>query len=292
MEEKTARSSAPGSRELPSSILWPDYTPTRSSLSPRIQELAHPKLSKAIWTTPYGEKIVWGNQEPIRPISSGALSAEPSERISSLAQPKKDNQRKAHQHRSIFWYSCGRESRIWELPPPALTMLPSDRILHLAEPKKYRPQTYLHDSSDCYPESPIWKIKPAALQCKASAHVIHLSHPKALHLDFKCDREVETRVSLSAREARSSERTDRLAIPKDRRETMFFETGAPEEPIRPVSKSACFSTASSRIQELAKTKKLPEGYQPERNVIWIVSNAAKRAVATPRIEELAKPLRG
>ena len=37
-------------------------------------------------------RTTWGNQEPMRPISSGALNANASERVSLLATPKKNFQ--------------------------------------------------------------------------------------------------------------------------------------------------------------------------------------------------------
>ena len=56
-----------------------------------------------------------------------------------------------------------------------------------------------------------------------------------------------------------------------------------------VSGGARSASATARIIELAKYKAAPEGYVPNRPVQWPVSRSAKRAIATPRNEELAKP---
>ena len=56
-----------------------------------------------------------------------------------------------------------------------------------------------------------------------------------------------------------------------------------------ISGPARSASASSRILELAKFKATPEGFLPNRGVQWPVSRSAKRAIATPRNEELAKP---
>ena len=37
--------------------------------------------------------VVWGNQDPMWPISPAALSAVPTERLCTLADPKKDHQK-------------------------------------------------------------------------------------------------------------------------------------------------------------------------------------------------------
>lgn len=50
------------------------------------------------------------------------------------------------------------------------------------------------------------------------------------------------------------------------------------------------TSPTSRVVELSKAKGLVAGYQPCRQVAWTVQGAAKRAVASGRIEELAKPI--
>lgn len=50
------------------------------------------------------------------------------------------------------------------------------------------------------------------------------------------------------------------------------------------------ASASTRCLELARPKGVVDGYQLPRDVEWTVPKAAKRAVTTTRIEELAKPL--
>lgn len=50
------------------------------------------------------------------------------------------------------------------------------------------------------------------------------------------------------------------------------------------------ASASNRCTELARPKGLADGYQLPREVEWPVPRAAKRAVTTSRIEELAKPI--
>uniref|UniRef100_A0A286XDQ0 Sperm microtubule associated protein 2 like n=1 Tax=Cavia porcellus TaxID=10141 RepID=A0A286XDQ0_CAVPO len=51
----------------------------------RMQDLSRPKRQ---WGTP-DRRLFWGNQDPICPVSDRALTALPTKRLSSLAQPKK-----------------------------------------------------------------------------------------------------------------------------------------------------------------------------------------------------------
>ena len=58
------------------------------------------------------------------------------------------------------------------------------------------------------------------------------------------------------------------------------------------SNACCVSqvNASDRVVELSKAKKLSDGYQSCRNVVWRVNAAAKNATASSRMEELSKPI--
>ncbi|XP_019219306.1 uncharacterized protein spmap2l isoform X2 [Oreochromis niloticus] len=58
--------------------------------SQRILELAQHKTSKTVWATTPCEKLSWGNQEPVWPISASALGAAPSARIQYLSRHKRD----------------------------------------------------------------------------------------------------------------------------------------------------------------------------------------------------------
>ena len=57
-----------------------------------------------------------------------------------------------------------------------------------------------------------------------------------------------------------------------------------------VANNAKNASASTRCLELARPKGVVDGYQLPREVEWPVPRAAKRAVTTARIEELAKPV--
>ncbi|TKS72812.1 hypothetical protein D9C73_006889 [Collichthys lucidus] len=58
--------------------------------SNRILDLAQHKTSKTVWATTPCEKLNWGNQEPIWPVTASALGAGPSPRIQYLSRHKRD----------------------------------------------------------------------------------------------------------------------------------------------------------------------------------------------------------
>ena len=57
-----------------------------------------------------------------------------------------------------------------------------------------------------------------------------------------------------------------------------------------MSLSAKNASATERCAELARAKTTTDSYQMPRDEMWPVSKAARRATATPRLEELSKPL--
>ncbi|XP_042305254.1 testicular haploid expressed gene protein-like isoform X2 [Sceloporus undulatus] len=115
-------------------------SPLDGSSSERLQELAKPKAIKDVWNL---SRLVWGNQETIWPLATCALTSQPSSRILALAKPKAKLDG-ALQCRSLFVYSCGRESEIWHRPPNLYSIMPSKRILQLAEPRQCLRDIYLN----------------------------------------------------------------------------------------------------------------------------------------------------
>ncbi|XP_067320416.1 sperm microtubule associated protein 2-like isoform X2 [Anolis sagrei] len=214
----------------------------------------------------------------------GALTSRPSPRILALAQPK-EKMDEALQNRSLFKYSCGRESEIWHRPPYLYSIMPSQRILQLAEPKQYL-DIYLKQRPR---SSPISTVSPPAIHCNASPRILLLSQPRPLNPYFVLPREAETQISLSSKRTSASLRTERLAQPVVKKYSVCYDNRCVEAPIRRVNPAALQAVASPRVVELAKAKTLPPECAPDRSAMWPVSSAAKNAVATSRLEELALP---
>uniref|UniRef100_A0A8D1RBI5 Theg spermatid protein like n=1 Tax=Sus scrofa TaxID=9823 RepID=A0A8D1RBI5_PIG len=249
----------------------PSGTLTWGSFSrKRIQDLSRPKKQ---WGAP-DRKLLWGNQDPIRPVSRGALKAQLTERLDNLAQPKEVS----HRHvpdRAHYFYSCGRESVIWEIPPPALLCRPSKRIQKLAEPNRFK-TGYL--------------INRESLQISGpSPRILRLSVAKGTNPNYVPPKSIETKISTSALNAVATPRIVDLAQPRIKIEGLCFERESNEMPIRPVSRAALLASASPRTLALARARPPHRDYLLPRDVHWPVSRAALHSKISPRIQELANP---
>jgi len=254
----------------------------------RFSQLATPKTSKTIWAT-VEPPLTWGNQDPMRPISTAALNTNASERLSALATPKKnfqfDHPQKCSRH--CFVYSAGRSSVIWDVSPLAMKSNPSERIEELSKPKKLT-MGYSEDRSSyvlgCGRSSPIWGITSSAKKAALSDRVEALSHPKIAHREYQPPRGVQWPVSQSAKSGTFPDHIETLSRPKERND------GAHRDSVWKVSKGARSTQASSRVQELAQPKKYTDGYQQNREGESRVARSALRAAATERLKELSNPI--
>lgn len=114
-------------------------------------------------------KIRWGNQEPLWKVKIS--SNDPNERISNLAQPKKNF--KKLQPLPQFEFSCGRSSpiRATKKLKPA-----TDRLIELARSKNNNLKIGVMDKYQfsCGRSSPIWKVSSVSVKkpCILKSNVI------------------------------------------------------------------------------------------------------------------------
>lgn len=252
----------------------------------RIVTLATPKHSKATYWTSFGPTLVWGNQDPMWPLSRHALAARLSPRLLQLSQHK-INYQDLSKHIPEYVYSCGRSSSLWHVSPAAAKGKSSTRVIQLAQPKvdhsdetKHIPQSIF----SCGRSSPIWEVTEPARNCVDREHTLRLSQPKPFHRDYIPNRDVQWPVSKAAQEAIPRSYTESLAKAKERQE------GPVRDPEWRVSRGAMVASPTSRVVELSKPKGFVEGYVSCRDVAWPVHPAAKRAVASERLGELAMPV--
>ena len=137
----------------------------------------------------------------------------------------------------------------------------------------------------CGRSSAIWSVSSFARGCRPRPRTISLSEPKRMHPDYRPGRPtIQSTVSNAARTYSATDHIDCLAAAKKR------PVGPFRDPEWEVSKAAKQASPSDRVGELSKAKKLPEGYAPCRSVLWRVTSGAKNAVASTRMEGLAKPI--
>ncbi|XP_053510940.1 testicular haploid expressed gene protein-like [Artibeus jamaicensis] len=247
----------------------------------RIRDLSKPKKQ---WGTP-DRKLLWGNQDPIRPVCDGALKTQMSKRLENLALPKEVSYRYIPNRLVLvqYYYSCGRESVIWDMPSPVLLKKPSKRIQKLAQPNRFKIM-HLTDRpfSDYIMKEPLQLSGP-------SARIVRLSIAKSIHPNYVPPKDSENKISFYTLNAVASPRTVDLAHPRMKIEGLCYPREKSEVPIRPISQAALLAKASTRIIALAKAKTLHEDYLPPRDPYWPVSYAAMHSKASPRVQELANP---
>ncbi|XP_039201156.1 testicular haploid expressed gene protein-like isoform X3 [Crotalus tigris] len=240
----------------------------------RLQELAKPKPTKDVWN--FHRKLIWGNQEPIWPLSSRTLLRQPSPRILTLARPRETVDK---QKRSLFVFSCGQMSEIWKRSSTVYSAMPTKRLLKLAEPRpisatylKLRPRS-----------SPVWPVCSSALCCKASQRILTLAQPRTIHPNFSFPEQ----IPLTALQAVPSPRLLELARPK----TIPSDSAMDRSPEWPVSVAAKQAVASPRLTELAQPpNRAPTNLVQFNPDAFIVKESAKKAFCTERVKNLAQPI--
>ncbi|XP_062332394.1 sperm microtubule associated protein 2-like isoform X1 [Osmerus eperlanus] len=235
--------------------------------SSRILELAQHKVPKTIWVTTPCSKLTWGNQDSIWPLSFSALGAVPTDRIQYLSR-----------HKRVF-SACDdhlrkqeEESVSRKASRPSSKKLQAQHIVRLSTPKsrtRSSQEMRLPHTSECEYSCPIWHISPQGRPAETPPRLLQLASPKLNHPSFTPAREkVETYISYAAKTARTTPRLDMLSLPKMKHNQMFMERGRPEDPIWLVSKAAKKATASPRLTELSAAKQLSKDYIPLRDPVW------------------------
>ncbi|KAG8504949.1 Testicular haploid expressed gene protein-like, partial [Galemys pyrenaicus] len=229
-------------------------------------------------------KLFWGNQDPIRPISQSALRAQLTKRLNNLAQHKEVSYRYVP-NRAQYYYGCGRESVIWEIPSPALLSRPSRRIQELAQPNRFKTDYKINRPSSDY-------ITRGSLQiADPSPRILRLSVAKEIDPNYVPPKNIDTKIPFSTLNAIATPRTIDLAHPRIKIEGLCYEREKSDRPIRPISHAALLANPSPRIISLAQAKPLHQDFLPARDPYWPVSHAALHSKVSPRIEELASPSR-
>ncbi|XP_071955069.1 sperm microtubule associated protein 2-like [Antedon mediterranea] len=138
---------------------------------------------------------------------------------------------------------------------------------------------------------PIWPVKESAKQYEATGRIEKLSFPKSVHRDYVPERAVMTRVTSAAQKAEPSARIEQLAreknyLPLKIKESWEFDCYQwdPE-----ISKGAKKAQASAWVERLAESRQTHPSYQYARSVEWHVEDPALKAIATLRLQQLARP---
>jgi len=232
----------------------------------RLNQLATPKKDHLDELSRPLENVKWGNQEPLKKIRySNSL---PSARLIKLAQPKKNFARPELQPIPQYRFSCGRGSEIETTKLQKRNQRaksPTARLVELAKSIQ-RPHIGKVD--------PIRRISEATKHAVPSDRIEELAKPNKISDDFSIDRPLVQRVSKSATQVLCSDRVLELAKPNPKK--------IRNQPIiKTVTKGALQYQPSDRIKELAKPASGRQNYEIPRHEFWLVKKAAIKGQTPP-----------
>ena len=126
------------------------------------------------------------------------------------------------------------------------------------------------------------------MQVGTSERILTLSRHKTVHMDHKLERSPYMEVQRNALWATPTQRIEQLAIPKPRQDRFgVYETEWGQ--YDPVSVAAMKASHTERIENLAIAKGYHKQFQGERPIQWEVTNPALNAIATLRLQQLSRP---
>jgi len=286
----------------------------------RLNKLAQPKRDLMDETSRPHRHVSWGNQEPIVPIRiSSGPTRRPSTRISDLAKPKKSFATEAMPQAVVLqrpWSSRPSSTANDNNDRVTQTRCSSARINELARPsqrhtvtilsegeqtmKKHRDQqrartiSYTRLSELAEPKSrPDWSnfYQTSRGLPKAIDHeyIEHLAKPKySTKKVTNITGVAATSVSKGALKYKISDRIRTLAQPA-KTATEWMEN---EDAYYAVRVSALSGKIPERIEELSRPSVRHSNRTPQINLnAFTVSEAAKKAVCTQRVSQLAQAIR-
>ncbi|KAL5013326.1 hypothetical protein ScPMuIL_007596 [Solemya velum] len=200
-------------------------------------------------------------------------------RIDILSRPKRIPVYILEDRRSVYWV---------DFVPPRPTpngvteIVASERVLELARHKTV-PDLFHGDRP-----SPIWPVRRSTLNATPSSRIDGLSLYKKVHARHRMERSPFTQVNPNAKRTTASPRLKQLATPKvrsdkfDIRETEWGQ-------YFPVLDTAKRATATPRVETLSETKAYHPNFKDERPVQWPLTDAALKAIASLRLQQMARP---
>ncbi|XP_071106059.1 sperm microtubule associated protein 2-like isoform X2 [Haliotis cracherodii] len=214
-----------------------------------------------------------------------ATAYESTRRIDLLSRAKPVPPGFLEDRRSVYWVDNDPQQ------PQGLTEGGTSRVTlfttttRLEELARHRSA---HHEYKKHRPTPIWPVKKSALDATPTERLEVLSLAKGLHDEFKIERSPYSVVTKAARSVSASDRLQSLAVPKNREDRYCvndYEWGQPSE-VSPAAKTA---SASARVETLAEAKGYHNDFKGENPVQWPVSDQALKAIASLRLQQLARP---
>lgn len=205
-------------------------------------------------------------------------------RLGLLANPKSVPRTFQEDRRSVYWVD--------RLPPTAgphgtTEIIASARVQELSKHRTPNQHGWRGDRP-----TPIWGVSEGAQKVDAGPRLVSLSQHKEPHPQYLFDRTAYMTVNEGAKKANPSERLDVLSKPRDRRDRDKFgvitlETSWGQyNPVLPAAKTA---QCTPHVEALAEPKKYHPRFAGEKPVQWDVNESALKAIANLRLQQLSRP---
>ncbi|XP_059847151.1 sperm microtubule associated protein 2 isoform X3 [Hypanus sabinus] len=184
---------------------------------------------------------------------------------------------------------------IWPVKPATMQAKPTARIQQLAKLKPSYNDMKRGESEDkaktMNRPSPVWPLRSATLNARPSPRISELAKSKQLHKDWQADRSPYTMVSQDILYIENLPRTAFLAQHKKQAEPPMKSSHLWDYPYwdNEISEATKSYSPSERIQKLAKPKGDYAGYILNRSLEEPISESTLNYSASERIQELAKP---
>jgi len=196
-----------------------------------------------------------------------------------LAKPKPFHPSYRDDRRSVYWVEkeplrAGPDGYTVSIATPRVTALSKHKnVDHIWTP--HRP-------------TPVWPVARGAMSASASSRLEALAQHRRPQPTYSFDRSPQWGVSGGAASASASSRLEQLAQPKPREEqyTNFDPYWGFNWGVSAASKSA---KATERLEHLAEHKNYHKDFAPERPIRWDVTSEAMEAIASLRLQQLARP---
>jgi hypothetical protein len=178
----------------------------------------------------------------------------------------------------VYW-----DRNIPKFTPEITQFVVSDRQEQLSHPKQ------LHREYEGDRPSPIWPVSRNAQRAKATTRLESLAVSKSTHKDYLPDKQIQTIVSDSAKQAVCSDRLMSLAHHKTYPQSEDLSKWDWSEWQSQIPERAKTAEPSERTIHLAQEKRPHSQWRPSKKVQWDVSRAALSYEPSENLAKLALP---
>ncbi|KAI0210464.1 hypothetical protein LSAT2_004788 [Lamellibrachia satsuma] len=252
----------------------------------RIQDMSVPNCARIhSWVSHPSPRdtVQWGTQDQLTPPTRAAQRGKASSRIKEMSNPKTFYYPFGYEEKGgdqTNQSSFRRPDPVWPVRKETMHAKPSPYTEQLAKPKnrlaKSADAADRNNSNNASGRPELFRVYSCSM-----ARIGQLATPKHPPQDYKPPRPPQSQVSVESLKASLSPRVEDLSTPRSK------QAGPFRDPIWEVPTPAKSATPTSRLAELSKHKIVPDDYKQPYSPAREISAAAKRTVASTRVIELS-----